>query len=80
MRDRESGPEAIVPVAVASSEAIAELWRGALADEGITAMIKAVGPGAGFFSSVGLQFVLYTLASDEARAREILADLAAEEG
>ncbi len=64
--------EKLVPVAVAPNEPIAELWRGLLEQEGITAMLKAMGPGAAYFSNFGYQHTLYVLESDAERAREIL--------
>jgi hypothetical protein len=64
--------EKLVPVAVAPNEPIAELWRGLLEQEGITAMLKAMGPGAAYFSNFGYQHTLYVLESDAERARDIL--------
>ncbi|CCF86091.1 putative signal transducing protein [Nitrolancea hollandica] len=64
--------EKVVPVAVAPNEPIAELWRGLLEQEGITAMLKAMGPGAAYFSNFGYQHTLYVLESDAERARDIL--------
>ncbi len=64
--------EKLVPVAEAPNEPIAELWRGLLGQEGITVMLKAMGPGAAYFSNFGYQHTLYVLESDAERARDIL--------
>lgn len=76
MPEHEHSDESLVPVAVAAGEIEAALWRDALADAGIRAMVKNTGPGAGYFPSFSDQFVLYVLASAAERAREILAELA----
>lgn len=70
--DHDHVNENLVPVAVAPNELIAELWRGLLEEEGITAMLKAMGPGSAYFSNFGNQHTLFVLESDVQRAREIL--------
>lgn len=70
--DHDHLNEKLVPVAVAPNELIAELWRGLLEQEGITAMLKAMGPGSAYFSNFGNQHTLFVLESDAQRAREIL--------
>uniref|UniRef100_A0A831TF76 DUF2007 domain-containing protein n=1 Tax=Thermorudis peleae TaxID=1382356 RepID=A0A831TF76_9BACT len=71
---------AVVPVAVAPNEIIAALWREALAEEGIVALVKATGPGLAYFTNFANEHVLYVLEPQAECAREILATLEAGEG
>lgn len=61
-----------MPVAVAPSEAIAEMWQEMLRDEGIRSMVKGTGAWPAFHIGAGVEHVIYVLASDADRAREIL--------
>ncbi len=78
MTERSSGDldrAQVVPVAVASNEIVAALWREALAEEGIVALVKATGPGLAYFTNFANEHVLYVLEPLADRAREILAEL-----
>lgn len=63
-------------IAVAPNEIVARLWQGALAEEGIRAMLRPLGPGYGAWASAAtLEHEIAVLATDAARAREVLAAL-----
>lgn len=70
---RERNAERMVPVAVAPNEMIAGMWQGWLENAGIRSMAKPTGPGMAYFTTFGLEHILYVLESDEAQAKEILA-------
>ena len=72
-RDRTAD---IVSIAVAPNEIVATMWADALADEGITALVRPLGPGFGAWGSVAtFEHDIAVLAPDSARAREIIAAL-----
>lgn len=79
MTTPEQGQEELVEIAVAPNEIMAAVWRGWLEEEGITPMVKSAGPGMAYFSSFGNQHLLYVLASEADRAREILEEATSEE-
>ena len=64
--------EEMVRVASAPNAAVAEMWKGLLANEGIPALIRMSGPLTGYVTFASAHDLL-TLASDAAEAREILA-------
>lgn len=67
--------EPVVFLATVPNEPIALMWQEILRDEGITAMIKAAGPGVGAWGSASLmEHQIFVLASDRERARQIMAD------
>jgi hypothetical protein len=74
MNRAEHTYEGLVAIAVAPNEVIAELWRGLLKSEGITAMVKATGPGLAYFTNFANEHVLYVLQSDAEVAHSILAE------
>lgn len=64
-----------VAVAVAPNEAIADLWKSVLRDEGIVSMLRPLGPGFGAWASAAtFEHEVLVRAADAGRAREILAD------
>ncbi len=68
-------PNVPVAVAVAPNEAIADLWKSVLRDEGIVAMARPLGPGFGAWGSVAtFEHEMLVRGADAERAREILAD------
>ena len=73
-RDRRQ--ERIVLVATAPNEPMADLTRQVLADAGIRALLKPVGPGYGGWGvATTLMHDVYVLEGDVERARGILAEI-----
>jgi hypothetical protein len=67
--------ERIVHIATAPNEIVAALWKGALEEEGIPALVKAGGPGSAYFTSFAADQLIFVLESDAARARDIVESL-----
>ena len=68
-----AGREAIVPLATAPNEPIAQMWVEALRGAGIRALTKVLGPGfGGWGTNVPLEHELYVLAPDLERARRVI--------
>lgn len=75
------GDDAIVAVATAPNEPLAAMWVEALREAGIVAMLKPLGAGFGAWASAAtMEQEISVRAGDEAAARAMLADLAAEDG
>jgi hypothetical protein len=65
----------------APNEPMAKFWEDVLRDEGIPALVRPGGPGAGGWGSVAtFAHDLYVRERDLSRAREIVADDANETG
>jgi hypothetical protein len=74
MTNRSDDP--VVYLATAPNEPIAQLWVEILADAGITAMMKPVGPGYGAWASAAtFEHELYVLQSRLAEAEAVLAEV-----
>ena len=71
--------EEMVRVASAPNAAIAEMWKGLLANEGIPALVRMAGPLTAYVTFASAHDLL-TLASDAAEARGILAAFNENEG
>ena len=71
--------EEMVRVASAPNAAIAELWKGILANEGIPALVRMAGPLTAYVTFASAHDLL-TLASDAPEARAILAAFNENEG
>ncbi len=71
-----SESNALVRIAVAPNELLAALWRGALESEGIPVLVKVLGLGAAYWSTLAAEHALYVRARDAARAVAILESLA----
>lgn len=72
--------DGLVSVATAPNEVAAGLWREALEAAGIPVLLRAVGPGIGAWGSTfSLEHDLSVRAADAERARDLLAELEAEE-
>ncbi|MCX2726216.1 hypothetical protein OO015_01735 [Thermomicrobium sp. 4228-Ro] len=65
----------LVRLALAPNELVAALWRGALEAEGIPVLVKILGLGAAYWSTLAAEHALYVRASDVARAAAVLASL-----
>lgn len=52
------------------------MWRGALAGEGIQALVRVAGAGTAYFASAFMPHDLYVLAADTERAQAVLDALA----
>ena len=72
MGQAPSRDDALVEVAVAPNEIIANYWKGVLESENIRAMLKPKGPGMAYFTNFANEHGVYVLASDAVRAREVL--------
>lgn len=75
-----SGEVKIVPISEAPNEVIAEMWREVLADEGITAVVTASGPGFAFGSNALNVHTLLVREDQAEEARAVLAELERDEG
>jgi len=65
----------IIPIAEAPNEVIAEMWREVLADEGITAVVTASGPGFAFGSNALNVHELLVREDQAEQAKAVLAEL-----
>ncbi len=73
--------EAVVYLATAPNEPVAQLWLQVLEDEGIRAMAKPAGPGYGAWGSVAtFEHELFVLRSAHDRASAVIADLREDDG
>ena len=71
-----SGDDPIVPLTTAPNEPLAHLLAQVLLDEGIRTVVKPRGPGYGAWASVAtFEHEVFVLASERARAQEIVAEL-----
>ena len=68
--------DSVVYLATAPNEPIAQLWVEILADAGIRAMMKPVGPGFGAWGSAAtFEHELYVLQSQFEEAETVLAEV-----
>ncbi len=65
----------LVAIAVAPNELVAALWKGALEAEGIPVLVKILGLGAAYWSTLAAEHALYVRVQDAERARVILETL-----
>jgi hypothetical protein len=78
-RRREPDPGDLVKIASAGNQAVAEMWREVLANEGIPALARIAGPLTAY-ATFASPHDLLVAAGDAERAREILAAYNEEEG
>ena len=72
----QSNDDPVVYLATAPNEPLAQLWVEILADAGIRAMMKPVGPGYGAWGSAAtLEHELYVLRSRLEEAAAVLAEV-----
>ena len=62
----------LIRIGTAPNEYVAQMWRGALAGEGIQALVRVAGAGTAYFASAFMAHDLYVLAGDAERAEAIL--------
>jgi hypothetical protein len=67
-----SEPDELVPIAVAPNELVAALWQGVLESEGIPVLVKVLGLGTAYWSTLPVEHALYVRAGDAERARTLL--------
>jgi hypothetical protein len=72
MPERTHRNDRLVRIATAPNEIVAELWKGLLAEEGIHALIKPIGPGSAYFTNFSNQHAVLVLEKDAELATEIL--------
>ncbi len=65
----------LVAIAVAPNELVAALWKGALEAEGIPVLVKILGLGAAYWSTLAAEHALYVRVQDAERAQVILETL-----
>jgi hypothetical protein len=71
----------VVYLATAPNEPLAQLWVEILADAGVKAMMKPIGPGFGAWGSAAtFEHELYVLKSRLAEAESIIAEIEPEHG
>lgn len=76
----DKGKEPLVWVATAPNEVVAKIWKDALEENGIQCLLKAENLVESMYTSpITLRFRVMVLASDEKRAREVLAPFLEEE-
>jgi hypothetical protein len=76
MMDKKKAPQGMVKIAVARDQVEAAIWRDALQQDGINAFIKNIDPLTAVpyvESATPYSFEVFVPASDEKRARWILA-------
>jgi hypothetical protein len=73
------GDETLVRVASAGNQALGEMWREVLANNGIPCLLRIVGPLTGY-ASFASPHDLFVRAADADRAREFLAAFNEDEG
>lgn len=69
-----------VHVATAPNEVVADLWRQALADEGVIAVIRPGGAGHAWASTALLEHLIFVRDDQAELAREVIRDLEAGDG
>lgn len=68
--------EPVVYLATVPNEPLARMWVDILADAGIRAMAKAIGPGYGAWASAAtLEHELYVLRSQVAQAQDVIREV-----
>lgn len=76
----EKGKEPLVHIATAPNEIVANVWKDALAENGIKCLLKSINLVASMYTSpYTLQFEVLVLASDAEKARETLTPFLEEE-
>ena len=79
MSDQHHNETDIEEIGTAPNEAIADLWRQVLHDEGIIALLKPTGLGHAFVPNALNPHIVYVRVDQAERAREIIASLSDEE-
>lgn len=70
--------DGVVRIATAPNEAVAAIWRELLTAEGVGVLVRVAGPGLAYFAPALCEHDLYVRADQADRARQLLADYAAE--
>ena len=68
------GQPALVQIAVAPNEALANIWRELLQAEGVPVLLRIGGPGLAYFAPALCEHHLHVRAAQAARARQLLDD------
>jgi hypothetical protein len=76
----EKGKEPLVHIATAPNEIVANMWKDALAENGIKCLLKSINLVTSMYTSpYTLQFEVMVLASDAEKAKDILTPFLEEE-
>ena len=76
----EKGKEPLVRIGIARNEIIANIWKDALAENGINCLLRSINLVTSMYTSpITLQYEVLVLASDAEKAREVLTPFVEEE-
>lgn len=78
MRDRRFDDSTTVQIATAPNELVADMWRQALVDAGIVAVVKPGGLGYAWASTALLEHLIFVREDQAELAREVIRDLEAD--